>query len=225
MSASVYFKNWKKLLGNPGYLSSLIFGVICLVFSYFFYQVVIRYVDSFRNLPPLGDFIHDLLPIADMRFVYIYGLILAVFTLIVYIIIWRPHLLPFFLKLIAFVYITRSFFIMLTHLGPPAGFFLPMVAGDFQGLPIDDLLHTNDLFFSGHVAYPFMAALLVRKENRFLYYMFLAISVLMGFTVLIMRVHYSIDVFAAFFIVYGVYSATYYFFGKKDYSFKELITR
>jgi hypothetical protein len=225
MSPAVYFKQWKKLLSDSGYRTSLFFGLLCVLFSYWFYQSVINYVDGMKNLPALGDFFHDLLPVADLRFLYIYGLILAVFTLIIYIIIWRPHLVPFFLKVFAFVYITRSFFIMLTHLGPPDGFFLPTMVGDFRGLPvIPDLLHSNDLFFSGHVAYPFLGALLLRKENRVLFYLFLAMSVLMGVTVLVMRVHYSIDVFSAYFIVYGVYAITDHFFGKKDYAFKKLIT-
>jgi hypothetical protein len=215
---------WKILLGNREFSVSLLFSVACMIISYMFYDFVIVYVESFKNLPVLGDLFHGMLPVVDLRYIYIYGLMVAVAALFFYFLIWRPQLFPFYLKVFAFVYITRSCFITLTHFGPPQGFLLPQVAMDINGWPFSDLLHTNDLFFSGHVAYPFMAALLVRKENRILYYVFLAVSVLMAVTVLMMRVHYSIDVFAAYFIVFGVYSATMHLFGKKDMAFGKLLS-
>jgi membrane-associated phospholipid phosphatase len=218
-----FFKNWKILLGNKDYRMALLFSILCLAGSYLFYGFSIRYVEGLGQLPELTDLSHEFLPIVNLQYLYVYGLLVIVAVLFFYVLIWRPHLMPFYLKMFAFVYVTRSFCIMLTHMGPPVGFLLPQIADNFSGLPFDGLLHSNDLFFSGHTAYPFMGALLLRKESKVLFWFFLIASVVMALTVLLMRVHYSIDVFAAYFIVYGVYAFTLRFFGKKNEAFRKLV--
>ena len=59
------------------------------------------------------------------------------------------------------------------------------------------------MFFSGHTAMPFLGFYLFRRS--WVRYAFLAGSIVMGFVVLAMHVHYSIDVLAAFFMTYGSY--------------------
>jgi hypothetical protein len=60
----------------------------------------------------------------------------------------------------------------------------------------------NDMFFSGHTAIPFLGFLLFDGKIR---YFFLCGSICMGTVVLLMHLHYSIDVFSAFFITYCCY--------------------
>jgi membrane-associated phospholipid phosphatase len=103
----------------------------------------------------------------------------------------------------------RSFFISLTHLGIPADAILP--SGPHLWSMI---IFKNDLFFSGHTALPFLGFLIFRKEKIRAF--FLVMTVILAATVLLMHVHYSIDVFAAFFIAYGSYKFGNIIFKKID---------
>lgn len=212
------------MLRSRQYLFSLFFSAVIWVAGYFFYKEVIRYLDSLKGLPAVGDLLLDYLPVVDLRYSYIYGIVVVMVLIGSYLLFRRPDLLPFGLKFFAAVFIVRAAFIALTHLGPPAGFYIPAIAPEFSFWPLSHMLHSNDLFFSGHVSYPFMGALLL-KHNKIFFYLLLGMSVLMGATVLLMRIHYSIDVFAAFFIVYGVHAATVRIFGKTDLSFKKLLNK
>ena len=97
----------------------------------------------------------------------------------------------------------RSFFISLTpmHTPPDAIFSPDSPLCAFIG---HHLTFKHDLFFSSHTALPFMAFLLFREA--WVRISFLVISVIMAATVLIGRFHYSIDVFGAFFITYGLHT-------------------
>ena len=94
-------------------------------------------------------------------------------------------------------------------MGPPANemFFDP---GDIS----KKLTSGGDLFFSSHTGLPFLAALLF-WEHKIYRYIFLALSLIFGAVVLLGHLHYSIDVFSAFFITYGIYHISRTFF-KKD---------
>jgi membrane-associated phospholipid phosphatase len=65
----------------------------------------------------------------------------------------------------------------------------------------------GNFFYSGHTAFPFLLALIF-WDNKYLRYLFLFLTVFFGAAVLLAHVHYSIDVFAAPFIVYGMYVIT-----------------
>lgn len=222
MTLKKSLENWKKLLGHGSYKFSLFLSVIFLVAGFIIYREAISYIDALPNAKAVGDLFLDYLPIVDMRYIYIYGILLGMLALIFYEIYYRPDLIPFTIKFFVAVFVTRSIFICLTHLGPPEGFFITAFANDYSGWPLNHMMHSNDLFFSGHVAYPFMAAL-VTMHKKSLYYFFLVLSILMGITVLLMRIHYSIDVFAAYFIVYGLYKIVVRYFGKTDLSFNHFL--
>ena len=65
----------------------------------------------------------------------------------------------------------------------------------------------GNLFFSGHAGFPFLMALIF-WDKKFWRWFFLIATVAFGVAVLLAHVHYSIDVFAAPFIVYGIYVIT-----------------
>jgi hypothetical protein len=92
----------------------------------------------------------------------------------------------------------RAFFVTLTHLQTP----LNAMPAKFPSF-LNILVFTNDSFFSGHTAFPFLGFLLFKDSK--IRWLFLAGSIYMGLTVLISHKHYSIDVFSAFFITYGSY--------------------
>jgi hypothetical protein len=72
----------------------------------------------------------------------------------------------------------------------------------------------NDLFFSGHTGYPFLLALIFWNIPVLRYFFFLC-SIAGGVVVLLGHLHYSIDVFSAFFIAYGVFEIAKKIFNKE----------
>jgi len=84
--------------------------------------------------------------------------------------------------------------------------------------PDDLLIRLNvgsDMFFSGHTGMPFLLALMF-WEDKLARYISLTASCIFGAAVLFGHLHYSIDVFAAFFITYTIFQIAQKFF-PEDY--------
>jgi len=214
-----FFKTWKSkwkhLLGNKSYKFSLIIGVISLITATFIMKKTSAFVDN-EMYPAVGDLILDAINTVNVEFLFVWGFYSIIASIFIYPIFFKPEIAPFMLKTFAIMMVVRSIAISLTHVGPPDGFFYDQMS-DLINNPLKDLFFRNDLFFSGHTAFPFLA-FLVFKETKFRWFM-LAASILMGITVLLMHVHYSIDVFAAFFIAHGVYTITDKIFNKLNLRF------
>jgi hypothetical protein len=75
----------------------------------------------------------------------------------------------------------------------------------------------DDLFFSGHTGFPYLMALIFWNTKP-LRWLFLAASIFFGGAVLLGHLHYSIDVFSAFFITYGIFNIAIRLF-KNDFNF------
>jgi membrane-associated phospholipid phosphatase len=103
---------------------------------------------------------------------------------------------------------------LFTHLQTPSD----AITADFPWI-FQNLNFQNDLFFSGHTAIPFLGFFLFRRSP--LRYVFLVGSLVMAFVVLAMHLHYSIDVFSAFFITYCSYRIGCFFTHKIDATFHE----
>ena len=102
----------------------------------------------------------------------------------------------------AFLITVRSFFIILTPMQTPPEALL--ITNDWLYDNVGRYLtFQNDLFFSSHTALPYMGYLLFKERG--VRFAFMALSVLLAVTVLCTRLHYSIDVAAAYFITYAVY--------------------
>lgn len=152
--------------------------------------------------PPLNDLMFSLFPYIDTG---IHNLALVFIEKLKYLILFFPAEVLFAVFSLASLVLVRSLFINLTHLGIPENSNPVISSGTFGG----------DLFFSGHVAFPFLMAL-VFWNNLVLRYFFLVISMVLGIDAVVGRYHYSIDVFAAPFVAYGVYKAcklVFIFFG------------
>lgn len=152
--------------------------------------------------PASPDLLLTHLPVVDLRFFFVYGF--AAFLVLVFGLgaLREGRRAAHILWLYALLVSLRSVFITLTPMHEPAG------ALHVLGDPLFDALgrhmtFKHDLFFSSHTAMPFLAFLCFR--DRWARRLFLAISVAMAATVLLTRAHYSIDVFAAYFITYAVY--------------------
>jgi hypothetical protein len=150
---------------------------------------------------PLEDSILRMIPPMDLSFYFVWGYILMITANILLVTVSDVKLFreaAFFFSLIVIV---RAGFILLTGLRSPSGS-LPVV---FPGLT-GKLQAENDLFFSGHCAIPFMAYLFFKGKKKMVRFFFLFGSLSLGATALIMHRHYSIDVVAAPFICFGVYT-------------------
>lgn len=146
----------------------------------------------------VSDLLLDHLPFWNIDFIFIQGALLLWFITFC-ILIARPKRIPFTIKSIALFVCIRSLFITLTHLGPYPHPVLP----DARYL-VEYFTFTGDLFFSGHTGLPFLLALTF-WQNKGMRMLFLATSVFFAAAVLLGHLHYSIDVFAAFFITYSIF--------------------
>jgi membrane-associated phospholipid phosphatase len=72
----------------------------------------------------------------------------------------------------------------------------------------------GDLFFSGHTGLPFLIAL-IYWDHKTYRIIFITLAAIFGSVALMGHLHYSIDVFAAFFITYAIYHIAMQIF-KKD---------
>lgn len=153
---------------------------------------------------PAPDLLFRLLPLWDMRFFFVWGFA-AFMALAVIAAFWRePKRLGSLAFSFALLIAVRAVCINLTSLR------LPYEALPISGYSLFDAVGTkltfdHDLFFSSHTAMPFLAFLIYRDKGLKL--AFLGFSILMGATVLLSRLHYSIDVFAAFPITYALHQA------------------
>ncbi|MDP2642664.1 MAG: phosphatase PAP2-related protein [Candidatus Peregrinibacteria bacterium] len=194
-------ENWRDALSNKYYFLSLIGGVLFFIFGLYLNNISSVYNDSAGAYLSVGDFILNRIETYNLEFFYAWGMYLTIVLIVIFSFLFKPTKGPFIFKTFGLLYVVRAFFILLTHVGPPVGFFydqsIPgaMVASKF--------LFRNDLFFSGHVAVPFIA-FLIFKGTKFRWFFFV-MAVLMTITVLFMHIHYSIDVFAAYFIAHSVY--------------------
>jgi membrane-associated phospholipid phosphatase len=188
-------------------LVALILFSLAVVFQ--FYASAYSNRVSSNSVP---DLILGLLPIVNLNAIIVEGA-LGVIAGTIILLLFKPRYLIFTLKAVAIFIATRAVFVAVTHLGiypgqinPDTGFFDRI----YTGLGLE-----AGFFFSGHTGLPFLAALIFWDE-KFWRYVYLALAVVFGISVLFAHVHYTIDVLAAPYIAYSIFKMSQYFF-KEDY--------
>jgi len=208
----------KTLLKDKKYvlflLSSFLFLGVVYVITYY----VSIYNDFYSYDAIKSDLILDKIPTLNLEFIFSWGMLITVGIATVYFFVLKPELAPSVICAYAFLFLTRTFFNIMTHVGPPVDSYF-LNNSNLLNLPLENLIFRNDLFFSGHAAIPFLAFLYIRHTG-FKAVMFVS-TILMSLTVLFMHVHYTIDVFAAFFITYGVFVFNKKLFVKLNRNFKD----
>lgn len=203
----VNINDWKKEIWNHKHL--IFYSLIFLAVTLILFSYTGSYVEKTQGVSA-PDLILDYTPTLDLDAIFIYGILIIVALLFIYPLFFRVKELHKVISQFSLLVMVRSVFITFTHLQVPLNalkFDLPYLLSflDFK----------NDLFFSGHTAIPFLGFLLFRDKK--IKYFFLAASIFMGTTVLLMHVHYTIDVFSAFFITYGTFKIGEWFFSKVDH--------
>ncbi|MDB5204344.1 MAG: hypothetical protein JWP09_372 [Candidatus Taylorbacteria bacterium] len=201
------FKKYKRVASLPGFHFSILGAVLFLGVSLCinFYAGIYATVSA-NN--PVTDIILSNIPVYNVDAIFVYGAILLCVS-IFFLCIINPEKIPFTVKTIALFVIVRSLFIILTHIGPYPNH------TDLTLKLINDFSFDGDLFFSGHTGLPFLIAL-IYWDNKFLRRIYIMASIFFAIVVLLGHIHYSIDVFAAFFITEGTYRLSEKLF-KKSY--------
>jgi hypothetical protein len=191
----IRYQRWKKELSQHKLLilTSLGFLILAAVAN----SLAGIYADRV-GFSSVTDLILDHLPSLDLAYLLVYGYIMVILVLFLYPLFFKVRTFHVVVVQASLLIIVRSIFMTFTHLKEPA----EAVITDVPRL-YSLFNYQNDLFFSGHTAIPFLGFLLFRKDKIRTF--FLLSTIVMAATVLLMHVHYSIDVFSAFFITYGIY--------------------
>lgn len=178
--------------------------IISMAINYYANTFALRNASS-----PVSDIILDRIPTINVDAFYsesIFFFILAIILIHLH----EPKWIPFTLKSSALFIVIRSIAMMLTHLAPPQD----AVILDLADLSAK-LSSGADLFFSGHTGMPFLM-MLIFWHKKPLRWFFLITTIIGATTVLLGHLHYSIDIFGAFFITYTIFALAKKFF-KHDY--------
>lgn len=200
---------------TPARKRSMYMGILLILISLFI-QIVFGEYSSQHSVgaPWVSDLFLNILPVVNLTWVIVGGaIVLWIFAIVLLIV--HPRYLLFSTKAIALFIISRAFFFSLTHIGPYPTNVSPSPNNDGYGL-YHLVTFQGNFFYSGHTGFPVLLALIF-WENKFLRYLFILLSFLFGLSVLLAHVHYSIDVFAAPFIVYGMFVVTKKLF-PRDYA-------
>lgn len=192
----------------PSLLTALVLLALAYVAEHFANLYELEY--SLRPTSTyVGDLLLDNLPTLPLHFVIIN---LAVFFVVfgsLYIIVRYPRYVLFSLKAVALLIAIRAFFISLTHVGIYPGV-IPPDYGFFTNV----YTYFNwqvGFFFSGHTSIPLLMAFIFWK-NVHMRSIFILMGTLFGLAVLLAHIHYSIDVFAAPFMAFGIFHFAKYLF-------------
>jgi len=196
---------WQTFLRSKRYLIEFIITVLLLILIMILFPQFLQFIEG-REGVVLNDPILNLFNPVDLTWLTFAVIYLSI-ILFLSTILMKPFKLMLALQTYGLMVIFRAIAMYLTPLNPPNGIILlddPFVQLFGQG----EIL-TKDLFFSGHTATLFLLFLLT--ENKKLRMIFLASTIVVGACVLFQKVHYSIDVFAAFFFTFLVFRIIKYF--------------
>lgn len=194
-------------------IQSLVIGVVFFCMALVIQNIANNYVLSIQGTP-VTDTILNILPTWDINaFIILFSLS---FTLMIFVIIFsNPKYLLFSIKAVATFLIIRSFFISLTHLGDYPQHIIFDTNIIWYRLYNIFYNTQNDFFFSAHTGLPFLMGLIFFRAP-FLRNICFFVSYILGVSVLIGHIHYSIDVFSAPFMSYGIFRLSRLLF-RKDY--------
>ena len=194
-------RSYQYYWSHKHYTLSVLFGFLIMIPSAFISYVATEYATNGAS-NPVNDIFLDHLPFIDLGVFLAYGALISLFSLAV-IIFSNPKSIPFALKCFAVFILIRAFFTMLTHIGLFPGQISFGGNNAFETI-IKRAFLGADYFFSGHTGMPFLAAL-IYWDHKIIRVGCLILSVVFGYSVLVSHLHYSIDVFAAYFMAFGIF--------------------
>jgi membrane-associated phospholipid phosphatase len=206
------FKAWKIFLIRKHNKKELIFTLILLAGALLSFTRFLNYVELRAGFIFTDPLLNLFFPV-DLTWL-IFGLIYIGLILAIFFFIKDPHLLLTALQSYLVLVLFRTAAMYLLPLNPPPDM-IPLNDPFVQIFGSGEIL-TKDLFFSGHTATLFL--LFMVADKRILKIIFLSFAVIVGISVLLQHVHYSIDVFTAPFFSYT--SVKFAAYIKKRYQLK-----
>lgn len=198
-----------KPVSKMRYYASLLEAIILFIVSVFITHYASLYAEN-RASSSVDDIILSNTRVYNFEFFFVYvAIMLGLFVITLCLRFTKTA--PFLIKTTSLFIIIRSIFVSLTHIGP-----FPLKL-ELSSKLLNFITSGNDLFFSGHTGIPFLIALIF-WDHLYIRVLFLTASVVLGASALLAHLHYSIDVFAAFFITYSIYHIAIKLF-KKDFDF------
>ncbi len=199
-----FFKNW--FLKFKKNYKFIFFSVLFFILVVLIDHLAGTYVTE-KGSASVTDIILSNFGPYNLSFLFVYYWLFVLSVFVLYPLIFKIKSFHKVFNQLSFLIILRSFFISLTHLKASSSI-IPISYPFF----LNFFAFQNDLFFSGHVAIPFLAFLIYKKDK--IRWFFLASSILLGIVSLLMHQHYTIDVLSAFFITYGSFKMVRYLFPK-----------
>ena len=187
---------WQSFLRNKRYLTEFIITVLLLILIMISFSQFLQFIEQRKGATlndPLLNFFSPI-DLTWLTFSVIYLSIILFFSTV----LLKPYKLMLALQSYGLMIIFRIIAMCFTPLNPPHGIIL--LDDPFVQLFGNGEIFTKDLFFSGHTATLFLLFLL--SENKKLKTVFFISTLIVGACVLLQKVHYSIDVFAAFFFAF-----------------------
>ena len=191
--------NWKSFFNNKRNRNEFILTIILLAILLISFSQFLQFVEK-RNGVILSDPLLNKFSPIDLTWL-IFSLIYLSIIVFLISIIKEPDKLLIALQAYGLMVIFRTIAMYLVPLAPPEK--LVLLNDPFVQLFGKGEILTKDLFFSGHTATLFLLFLLTEKKS--LKFIFLISTFIVGVSVLLQHVHYSIDVFIAPFVAYSSY--------------------
>lgn len=191
--------NWKDFFSNKKNRIELIVSLILLTMTLTGLANFVNYIEI-RTGFILSDPILNLFNPIDLTWIT-FGLIYLSLIFAIVTLLKNPQRFLFALQLYTSMTVVRMIAMFLLPLEPPEKMILlkdPFVEFFGTGQTL-----TKDLFFSGHTATLFIMFLV--SEHKTIKIIFLVITIIVAFCVLLQHVHYTIDVFAAILFTYACY--------------------
>jgi hypothetical protein len=194
-------KEWKSALSDRNFLLKLLITPgFFLVYSSIT-QKLGNYVEMRKGIL-LDDKLLEIIPSFDFS-ISIFILLYSSLSIVILTHLHKPKIILRIIEMHFLVAIVRQICILCVALEPPTGIIvLRDVFLENTVYPRNSPL-TKDLFFSGHVASIWLYSLC--SENKMIKYYLGFATLLMSFMILSMKVHYSYDVYGAFFFTTIIY--------------------
>lgn len=179
--------------------SEIIFTLVLLTLVLFFLPKFLSFIEL-RDGVILQDPILKLFNPVNLTWLT-FSLIYILLILAIIYFSTKPELLFTALQSYSVLIIFRMIVMFITPFNPPSD---SIILNDpFVQLFGSGEILTKDLFFSGHTATLFLLYLITDK--RYLKFIYLIFTIIVGLAVLLQHVHYTIDVVAAPFFAYASY--------------------
>lgn len=201
--------SWGTFLHNKYYRNEFIISLITLAAVLFVLANFLNFNES-RNGVMLPDPILQIFKAVDLTWLT-FGLIYLSIITILSTIVMNPEKLVFTIQCYSLLLVIRMIMMYLIPLNPPEGM-ISLNDPFVQFFGTGQIL-TKDLFFSGHTATIFLFYLV--SEKKIFRILFLFATIMVGASVLLQHVHYTIDVVSAPIFSYLSYRLVYLLQTKK----------